>query len=309
MYRLLRDGEFYTICKGNEPLYTPMGTRVTTDSEILAKRLVKHLTEHGESPSNPVSIVAFHYAMIDFFANMSRMETERSVAIGFDEENDWTMSCPSPDPEIMMKWWSVFGRPMSSEERDQAKGWLSSLTLNQLCAVCVIGRFAESVNIPYRLLTNTKVLNINKFAMEIVKFYPFVTSEELFQAFDNFVFYSTLDDNEEKEPKENSSQALIDRYLRNSAELYRACGPESAEYAYSLYKVAGLYLAQKDYKKAEPLYERALSLVERIRTEKETMSAILKDLAVLYENTGRIAEATETISRIAALVTVNKTRR
>lgn len=188
----LKNGIYY-ITKDKKPLLTPMGHAVSTTYSKLAARIVEDLTKYGEDPANPVSVVAFHYPLIDFSLHMPREQNEHSVAIGLDEEHDWTSKCPSAAPDAMMKWWGVFGLAMSEKSRDEAKHWLSSLTLMQLCAVCVIGRLIESVNIPYRLATVIKPNETRSFAAAIVEFYPYISAEELANAFATFRFYFNVE--------------------------------------------------------------------------------------------------------------------
>jgi hypothetical protein len=67
MYGFRKDGDWFFIDKKSKVLTTPMGQPVKTRNMALAERLVADLEKFGESPSDPVSIVAFHYAMLDFF--------------------------------------------------------------------------------------------------------------------------------------------------------------------------------------------------------------------------------------------------
>lgn len=202
MYGIRQDGDWYLIEKDSQPLLTPMGRPVKTIHKSLADRLISDLKKHGESPSDPVSIVAFHYAMIDFFSVMPRAELEKSVAIGLDPENDWTFNCPTAAPEHMIKWLNLFGT--SSQNIERGKRWLSSLSLPQLCAVCVIGRALESVNIPFILATMLSSRDIKKYAKEIHTYYPYVNINDLSTYFENFLFYFSLD---EKSSKGNQLRA------------------------------------------------------------------------------------------------------
>ena len=70
MYSISNCDEGYAIEKDSKALLTTMGHPVRTAFKPLADRLIKDLEKYGEDPSDPVSIVAFHYAMIDFFYNM-----------------------------------------------------------------------------------------------------------------------------------------------------------------------------------------------------------------------------------------------
>jgi len=72
MYTISRDEESLLIEKDGQPLLTPMMHPVRTVFRPLADRLLEDLVAYGEDPSNPMSLVAFQYAMVDFFSVMPR---------------------------------------------------------------------------------------------------------------------------------------------------------------------------------------------------------------------------------------------
>lgn len=190
MYGFRKDGEWYFIEKNSKVLTTPMGQPVKTRNMALADRLVADLKKYGESPSDPVSIVAFHYAMLDFFSTVPRQELESNVAIGLDPENDWTFDCPAAS-ELKMKWMANFAKHYSNTE--PGKKWLSTLSTMQLCAVCVIGRALESVNIPFIVATTLSPDQIAGFAKTIHAFYPYVRTKEIQQYLESFLLYFHLE--------------------------------------------------------------------------------------------------------------------
>jgi tetratricopeptide (TPR) repeat protein len=59
----------------------------------------------------------------------------------------------------------------------------------------------------------------------------------------------------------------------------------------SLRSMARVYMACGSYEKAQPLLERALNLAEKSNTADSEMYACMIDLAFLYKNQGRLAEA------------------
>ena len=191
MYKVSEHGEGFTIEEDDEPLTTPGGRLVRTTYRALADRLRDDLETYGDDPSDPVSLVAFHYAMIDFFADMSRLALERNVASGLERENDWTFSCPTATPEPMMKWMGLFGT--HSSQASDAEEWLSTLNRMQLCAGCVLGRAIESVNIPYIVATRLSSADVGDYAEEVSNFYPYADAEELAKYFENFLFYFSLE--------------------------------------------------------------------------------------------------------------------
>jgi len=190
MYIFKKDDGINKFYKNDQPLLTPMGRPVTTAFDALAKRLKEHLNKYGEDPGDPVSIVAFHYAMIDFFAVMPREELEDNIRIGLSREEDWTFSCPSAAPEMMMNWLGLFGR--CDDRVTEASEWLSTLSPLQLCAVCVIGKAMESVNIPY-IVAHLEKKHLKAFAKEVNKLYPYVPTNDLTKFFENLHFYFTVE--------------------------------------------------------------------------------------------------------------------
>lgn len=196
MYKIRKDGDWYCIEKNSQPLATPMGQPVKTQHKALAERLVAHLEEFGESPSNPVSIVAFHYAMIDMHSRLPRETLEADIANGFDIDLDWTFSCPSATPGPMMEWMSTFGTATTNAEA--GREWASTLSRCQLCAACVLGAAMESVNIPFIVSAMRDPQEIAEYAERVCRYYPYVGPEELARNFENFVFYYTLDEKTEE---------------------------------------------------------------------------------------------------------------
>jgi hypothetical protein len=187
MYSYKQDGDEYVFLIEDEELETPMGQIVSTKNKNIADRLLKDLKVYGEDPSDPESIVAFQYAMLDFFQKEPRSELEYNIAIGLEPESDWTLTCQAPDPNVMMEWWGAFGK--YPQQAESAVKWLKTLTDQQLCAVCVIGRAVESVNIPFILATKLTRNNKNKVIKFIDKVYPYIGINALKKYFDNFLFY------------------------------------------------------------------------------------------------------------------------
>ena len=320
-YGYMKNGELYDMYKGETPLRTPMGAPVRTNLKVLADRLVKDLNKYGEDPSNPASIVAFHYAMIDFFYNISRSENERSIAIGLDKENDWTFNCPTATPEPMMEWMALFGTHSSQAER--GKKWLSSLTIIQLCAVCIIGRALESVNIPFIVATELEREALESYAKQVCAHYPYVNVKELRRYFDNYLFYFNLENAGETESDQghrsfavaNVQKALqipeqtdgmnqpsVDKLLLIIAGLYHHFGPDQPEVAYGLNKLAELYYSQGQYAQAGPLYKRALEIYEKaLGPDHLDVATSLENMAKLYRKTGQEKSAQELEKRAAAI--------
>lgn len=196
MYGSVFQNGVYSILKEKKQLQTPAGNSVITQYRELADRLVKDLDRYGEDPSNPLSLVAFHYAMIDFFSKLPRAELEANVAMGLSMEHDWTLNCRSGDPLYSMKWRLFFGDP--SYQVEQGCQWLPSLSLMQLAAVCVIGRALESVNIPFVAATSLERAKMQQFCKKVNSYYPYVSAKDIQRYLENYLFYYDLPAQQEK---------------------------------------------------------------------------------------------------------------
>ncbi len=72
----------------------------------------------------------------------------------------------------------------------------------------------------------------------------------------------------------------------------KALGPDHSDVATSLNNLAVLYDAQGRYAEAEPLYKRALAILEKaLGPEHPYVAQGLENYAVLLRGTGRSAEA------------------
>ena len=82
----------------------------------------------------------------------------------------------------------------------------------------------------------------------------------------------------------------------------KALGPEHPQVAPSLVGLAGLYRAQGKYAEAEPLYKRAVVIVEKaLGPENPYVADSLENYAALLRKTGRNIEATKMEARTRAI--------
>ncbi len=82
----------------------------------------------------------------------------------------------------------------------------------------------------------------------------------------------------------------------------KVLGPEHPELVRSLNDLAGLYLAQGDYARAEPLYARALGIREKaLGPEHPEVARSLQNLAFLYQAKGDYARAEPLLTRARAI--------
>lgn len=297
MYKIKHVGDRYSIENNGLTLKTPMGSAVVTDYLALAERLVRHLEKYGEDPSNPQSIVAFHYAMLDFFHQGPRSEHERMIAIGLNPGSDWTLSCPSAEPNATMKWISLFGTCATQTERGLQ--WLASLSLTQLCAVCVIGRALESVNIPFIACSVCDLKDLSAYAKAICDYYPYVSPKELSEYFDNMYFYFNLGINSKNgaeqpkpkivsRPEESDEDPEILKYLVNIADAYRYLGSKNPALAEGMAKAAEFCVSKKSFPRAEELLNQALNVLENAEYYDRNVIATVDEIACLvYKSIGK----------------------
>lgn len=208
-----------------------------------------------------------------------------------------------------MRWWEVFGPPLSGQTLEVAKSWLSSLTLMQLCAVCVIGRFLESVNIPYRLATVVDAKGVKKFAAAIAECYPYVSATTISAAFENFLFYFNLEDQGKQgasptpDHTDATYQQAVNSHTLLVAEAKHADGLDSELFAAALEKLAAVYHRQgKEYAKAEPLYKQAIDVYIKANGPNDpSVAHCLEQLAQLYREFGKDKKAKETEIRASKI--------
>ncbi len=82
----------------------------------------------------------------------------------------------------------------------------------------------------------------------------------------------------------------------------KALGPEHPHVATSLNNLALLYAAQGRYAKAEPLYQRALAIVEKaLGPDHPNVATSLENYAALLRKIGRTTEAVDLEARAKAI--------
>ncbi|MCZ6661119.1 MAG: tetratricopeptide repeat protein, partial [bacterium] len=77
----------------------------------------------------------------------------------------------------------------------------------------------------------------------------------------------------------------------------KTLGTDHPDVALSLNNLALLYFAQGQYAQAEPLYNRALGILEKTVPNHPNLAALLDNLADLYTNMGRGDEAKKLLDR------------
>ena len=84
---------------------------------------------------------------------------------------------------------------------------------------------------------------------------------------------------------------------RSLAIQEKALGPDHPAVALNLNNLAELYRAQGQYAKAEPLYKRALSILEKTVPNHPNVATTLENMAKLYTKMGRDDEAKKLLAR------------
>jgi tetratricopeptide (TPR) repeat protein len=86
-------------------------------------------------------------------------------------------------------------------------------------------------------------------------------------------------------------------YKQAMAIREKTLGPVHPDLAWSLYNLATLYLVRRQYKMAEPLYERALTIWEKMDPEHPVVARTLTRLAALYRDKGQYLKAESLLER------------
>ena len=79
--------------------------------------------------------------------------------------------------------------------------------------------------------------------------------------------------------------------------LEKALGPDHPHVAFPLNGLANIYTAQGQYTKAEPLYKRALGLLEKSVPNHPDVATTLESMAELCAKMGRDTEAKKLLAR------------
>ena len=190
MYQVLQEEGVFHILSDGAPVFTPAGNAVRTEHKALAEKLARHLETHGADPDNRYSIALYHYPMLDFVLKYPRSRTEKVLILGFDPLNDWTLRETDIPKLHAQRWNEVFGDVRTRV--DEGRAWISGLNSYQLCAAMVLGRIAESVNIPYLVAHCQSPKESNALARQIVLLRHSLGKEPLHDLFANFRFYWSL---------------------------------------------------------------------------------------------------------------------
>ena len=223
MFAYEKDKDIFYIIKNSKRLYTPTKSLVYTSSQTLADNLIKDMKIYGEDPTDICSIIAFHYAYLDFYKNSTREVIESNIASGLDEKLDWTFYQQDNQNNKV----KVFGE--FQEQRLKCLKWLSQISLHQLAAVCVVGRALESVNVAYLAMETYKGADIHTLISLVLKFYPYIDKKTLKTFFNNFFIYFNITDDPapaiKSEPVNNvdksDARRIPDRKVNKSTELLR----------------------------------------------------------------------------------------
>ena len=176
-YSIVKEGKFYKIYEGDVALETPGGKTVRTQYLIIAERLLADLNNFGyDSYDLPISILSYHFTMLDGFASMEH-DAVVEMLNSLNWEKNWTFqSCPSGSPEALMQWMVYFGQ--GAERIQQVRYWFEAQTHMQLTATTCVYNATMSFNVAFYMAS-------------IVEFLPEIDHDKALKEFYNF--YSMFD--------------------------------------------------------------------------------------------------------------------
>jgi tetratricopeptide (TPR) repeat protein len=95
-----------------------------------------------------------------------------------------------------------------------------------------------------------------------------------------------------KKAHQKGDQVQAEKLLQLSYQEAEKFGPDDARFAVSMHNLANFYATQGKYHQAEPLYQRAVGILEKTRGAEHPQTAIARvGLADLYQVEGRLPEA------------------
>jgi hypothetical protein len=190
MYQAYWENGTYVASADGKTLFTPAGNAVTTTSEPLSKLLIRHLAEFGPDNGNWLSIIHFHYPMLDFVRQYPRQSVILHLMLGLDPFNDWTFKAPPVGTAHSERWIPVFGE--ATERIKVGRIWMDGLNENQLCAVMVLGKDMKSINVAYLAARSSGEDELRSLAANLRVFKPELLGFPLEELLDNFNFYWQL---------------------------------------------------------------------------------------------------------------------
>jgi tetratricopeptide (TPR) repeat protein len=97
---------------------------------------------------------------------------------------------------------------------------------------------------------------------------------------------------EAKKAHQRGDQAQAEKLLQLSYQEAEKFGPDDPRFAVSLHNLANFYASQGKYSQAEPLSQRAVAILEKVRGAEHPQTAVARvGLADLYQVEGRYPEA------------------
>jgi tetratricopeptide (TPR) repeat protein len=95
-----------------------------------------------------------------------------------------------------------------------------------------------------------------------------------------------------KKAHQQGDEVLAEKLLQLSYQEAERFGPDDPRFAISMHNLANLYATQGKYSQAEPLYLRAVAVLEKARGAEHPQTALARvGLADLYQVEGRLVEA------------------
>ncbi len=194
-YAIVQNEKWYEVYCDGEPLTTPYGKAVHTLYLPLAEKLLKDWKEQGyDSYTEPTSILSYHFTMVDNFSSLG-LDEILNMLNSMNWEQEWSLQpCPSPDPQIWMKWVSYFG--VFGKKADIIRKWLNNQTHMQLVAsTCVYNAFM-SYNVAFFMASVVESLPASQHKKAIKDFYGFYSMfdstyyfDEVWEIFECFRLY------------------------------------------------------------------------------------------------------------------------
>ncbi|HOY84996.1 MAG TPA: hypothetical protein PLQ80_06845 [Candidatus Syntrophosphaera sp.] len=190
MYQVLFKEGTYQIVKQGMPVYTPAGSIVSAENEMLARKLREHFLAFGTSHTDWRSLAHFHFPLLDFVRHYPKTDVILRLVMDLDPYNDWTLRPVADNPELERHREGLFGDPAT--QLAQGRAWLASLNEYQLCAALVLGRDLGSINAAWMATMHCDNDAEKQFRSGLVLFNPELGNRPLRELLANYRFYRGL---------------------------------------------------------------------------------------------------------------------